>query len=98
MRHDTNSLLSPSYDKDVFSIDPIHAVTDLAEWQNFLHAFNEFAYERGGIPLLNQSPWVERKHVERAYGKRWIEYSNWIRSMDPGGRMLNPFFAALLEP
>jgi hypothetical protein len=98
MRHDTNSLLSPSYDGDVFSIDPIHAVTDLAEWQNFLHAFNQFAYERNGIPLLNQSPWVERKHVERAYGKRWTEYSNWIRSMDPGGRMLNPFFAALLEP
>lgn len=98
MRHDTNSLLSPSFEGDVFSIDPIHAVTDLGEWQNFLRAFNEFAYQRHGIPLLNQSPFVERKHVERAYGTRWVEYSAWIHSMDPGGRMLNPFFAALLEP
>lgn len=97
MRHDTNSLLSPSFDGDVFSIDPIHAVTDVEEWHRFLREFNEFAYQRNGIPLLNQSPLVERKHVERAFGKRWSEYSTWVRSMDPRGRMLNPFFAALLE-
>ena len=97
MRHDTNSLLSPSFDGDVFSIDPIHAVTDIEEWHRFLREFNEFAYQRNGIPLLNQSPLVERKHVEKAFGQRWSEYSSWVHSMDPGGRMLNPFFAALLS-
>jgi hypothetical protein len=61
-----------------------------------LQRFNEFAYERNGIPLLNQSPFVERKHVEAAYGARWFEFSEWVASMDPDGRMLNPFFRELL--
>ena len=63
-----------------------------------MQRFNEFAFERNGIPLLNQSPFVERKHVEAGNGSRWVEFSRWIRSADPGGRMLNPFFAALLSP
>lgn len=66
-------------------------------WHQFLQQFNEFAFQRGGIPLLNQSPFVERKHVEAAYGARWQEFSDWVRSMDPAGRMLNPFFASLLS-
>jgi hypothetical protein len=41
---------------------------------------------------------VERKHVERAFGQRWLDFSAWVREMDPAGRMLNPFFAALLSP
>jgi hypothetical protein len=40
---------------------------------------------------------VERRHVEAAYGARWHEFSQWVRQQDPGGRMLNPFFAALLS-
>jgi hypothetical protein len=98
IRKDTSSLLSYSYDGEIFSIDPIHASTDNTAWHNFLREFNEFAFQRNGIPLLNQSPFVERKHVEAAYGQRWIEFSEWIRSMDPTGRMLSPFFAGLLSP
>ncbi|HEX4810850.1 MAG TPA: FAD-binding oxidoreductase [Bryobacteraceae bacterium] len=97
IRKDTNSILSYTYDQEVFSIDPIHAVTDLPAWQNFLQAFNEFSSQRGGIPLLNQSPFVTRKHVEAAYGQRWLDLSNWIRTVDPNARMLNPFFADLLS-
>ncbi|HKW98306.1 MAG TPA: FAD-binding protein [Bryobacteraceae bacterium] len=97
IRRDTNSILSYTYDQEVFSIDPIHAVTDLAAWQNFLRAFNDFAYQRNGIPLLNQSPFVERTHVERAYGRRWLDFCDWVRTADPAGRMLNPFFADLLS-
>ncbi|HEY1766618.1 MAG TPA: FAD-binding protein [Terracidiphilus sp.] len=98
VRRDTSSLLSYTTDDEVFSLDPIHAVTDLAPWQNFLREFNDFAYQRKGIPLLNQSPFVERKHVEQAYGQRWFDFSAWVRSVDPTGRMLNPFFAELLSP
>ena len=98
IRKDTAALLSYSHDGEVFSIDPIHASTDDAKWHHFLERFNEFAFERNGIPLLNQSPFVERKHVEAAFGSRWLEFSRWIRSVDPNGRMLNPFFAALLSP
>ena len=94
---DQHSLLSYSYDGDIFSIDPIHAPTDHDAWSNFLKAFNDFAYQRGGIPLFNQSPFVERKHAEAAYGDRWKQFSDWVRSVDPEGRMLNPFFAELLS-
>ena len=97
IRKDTSSLLSYTHDGDIFSIDPIHSVTDNAAWHHFLQQFNEFAYQRNGIPLLNQSPFVERKHVEAAFGGRWTEFSEWVRSTDPGGRLLNPFFAALLS-
>ncbi|MGJ5817153.1 FAD-binding protein [Paludibaculum fermentans] len=97
IRRDTHSVLSYSHDEEVFSIDPIHAPVDLPAWHNFLRAFNEFSFQRGGIPLLNQSPFVERRHVEAAYGQRWRELSDWVAQQDPAGRMLNPYFAALLS-
>jgi FAD binding domain/D-arabinono-1,4-lactone oxidase len=97
IRRDTNSILSYSHDGDIFSIDPIHAYTDKEAWYDFLKAFNDFASERNGIPLFNQSPFVERGHVEAAYGTRWKEVSAHVRRADPQGRMLNPFFAALLS-
>jgi FAD/FMN-containing dehydrogenase len=97
IRKDAHAILSYSHDGDVFSIDPIHAYTDKPEWDRFLQEFNEFAYKRKGIPLLNQSPFVDRRHVEAAYGERWKEFSARVKDADPQGRMLNPFFAALLS-
>lgn len=96
IRKDNHGLLSYTEDEEIFSIDPIHAVTDAAAWQNFLQAFNDFSYQRKGFPLLNQSPFVEQKHVQGAYGQRWTQFSAAVRAADPGGRMLNPFFAGLL--
>jgi FAD/FMN-containing dehydrogenase len=96
IRKDDKAILSYSGNGEVFSLDPIHAVTDQAAWDRFLKEFNEFATKRNGIPLLNQSPFVTRAHCEKAYGARWTEFSRWVRSVDPDGRMVNPFFAALL--
>ena len=98
IRQDTSSLLSYTHDGDIISLDPIHAPgeSDKAAWEAFLRAFNEWAALRGGVPLLNQSPFVTRAQVAAAYGDRWKTLSNWIRSVDPDGRMLNPFFAELL--
>jgi len=96
IRKDTHSLLSYSYDGDIFSIDPIHAYSDKPAWDAFLQEFNEFACKLNGIPLLNQSPFVTRQHVEAAYGARWAEFSAKVRRADPDGRMLNPFFEGLL--
>jgi FAD binding domain len=95
---DTSSLLSYTYDEEIFSLDPIHASTDNTAWLAFLSAFNDFAYQNHGIPLLNQSPLVQRAHVEAAYGQRWLQFSAAARAADPGGRMLNSFFADLLSP
>jgi hypothetical protein len=96
IRRDTNSILSYTYEQEIFSIDPIHSSTDDTAWHDFLKKFNDFAFERNGIPLLNQSPFVERKHVEAAYGQRWTDFAQWVRTKDPQGRMLNPFFGDLL--
>ena len=97
IRRDRGSLLSYTHDGEIFSIDPIHASTNNEEWFEFLRRFNDFAFERNGIPLLNQSPFVERQHVEAAYGDRWKQFSDWVKAEDPTGRMLNPFFAGLLS-
>ncbi|MCK1518447.1 FAD-binding protein [Bradyrhizobium sp. 190] len=97
IRKDTQSILSYTHDGDVFSIDPIHAYTDKPAWDRFLKEFNEFAYKKNGIPLLNQSPFVERRHVEAAYGARWKQFSVQVKAADPQQRMLNPFFADLLS-
>jgi hypothetical protein len=96
IRPDKNSILSYTYDQEIVSIDPIHASTDDTAWHYFLQQFNDFAFQRKGIPLLNQSPFVERKHVEAAYGQRWLDFAKWVQTVDPNKRMLNPFFAALL--
>jgi hypothetical protein len=98
IRQDTSSLLSYSYAGDIISLDPIHAYgdRDKAAWEYFLHEFNAWAYRRGGIPLLNQSPFVEKAHVVAAYGERWKQLSDWVRSVDPQGRMVNAFFQELL--
>jgi FAD/FMN-containing dehydrogenase len=98
IRQDTSSPLSYSYTGDIISLDPIHAYSerDKADWEYFLQEFNAWAHSRGGIPLLNQSPLVEKEHVVAAYGERWKNVSGWVRTVDPTGRMLNPFFKELL--
>lgn len=96
IRRDASSVLSYARAGDVFSLDPIHAYSDKPAWDRFLHEFNEFAHKRGGLPLLNQSPFVEKRHVSAAYGDQWREFSAWVKAADPAGRMLNPFFAELL--
>ena len=97
IRRDAGSFLSYTQDQEVFSIDPIHAPTDISAWQSFLQKFNDFASQRNGIPLLNQSPFVTQAQVQASYGQRWSQFSAAVRVADPTGRMLNPFFAALLS-
>jgi hypothetical protein len=93
---DDSSILSFTRDGDVLTIDPIHAYSDLPAWERYLREFNEFACQRKGIPLLNQTPLVERTHLIAAYGDRWREFSAWVKTVDPERRMVNAFFAELL--
>ncbi len=98
IRRDISSILSYSHNGDIISIDPIHAYSDVdkADWEYFLQEFNAWAYSRGGVPLLNQSPFVQKRHVVDAYGERWQKLSDWVKTVDPKERMLNPFFKELL--
>jgi FAD/FMN-containing dehydrogenase len=98
IHQDRSSLLSYTWDGDVISLDPIHAPGEKEQgaWADFLKAFNEWAHERGGIPLLNQSPFVRKPHVLSAYGDRWTQLAGWLATVDPNRRMVNEFFEALL--
>jgi len=98
VRQDTSSLLSYTHDGDIISLDPIHAPGELdkAAWDQFLRDFNEWSSRRGGLPLLNQSPFVTKQQVVAAYGDRWKKLCDWVRTADPDGRMVNPFFADLM--
>jgi FAD/FMN-containing dehydrogenase len=98
IRKDRSSLLSYTWDGDIISLDPIHAPSDREPeaWPTFLKAFNQWAHERGGIPLLNQSPFVKKEHVVSAYGDRWTKLADWLKTVDPNRRMVNEFFAELL--
>jgi FAD/FMN-containing dehydrogenase len=98
IRKDRSSLLSYTWDGDIISLDPIHAPSDREPdaWPTFLKAFNEWAHQRGGLPLLNQSPFVTKQHVVDAYGARWKKLGDWLRVIDPERRMVNDFFAGLL--
>ena len=98
IRRDRSSLLSYTWDGDIISLDPIHAPSEREPdaWPTFLRAFNEWAHQRGGIPLLNQSPFVKKEHVVAAYGDRWKKLGDWLRTVDPDRRMVNEFFSGLL--
>jgi len=98
IRKDRSSLLSYTWDGDIISLDPIHAPSEREPdaWPTFLRAFNEWAHQRGGIPLLNQSPFVKKEHVVAAYGDRWKTLGEWLQTIDPDRRMVNEFFAELL--
>ncbi len=98
IKRDASSILSYTHDGDILSLDPIHAyrAEDEGEWHRFLREFNAWAYARGGIPLLNQSPFVERSQTLAAFGARWQSFSDWVAQVDPQQRMQNEFFAGLL--
>ncbi|HJS76244.1 MAG TPA: hypothetical protein VJ778_02450, partial [Burkholderiales bacterium] len=92
---DTSSLLSYSHQSDVWTLDPIAAEGEPG-WEKFAKAFNDRCSEWGGTPLFNQTPFLERRHVVRAFGDRLDRFEAARRRFDPGRRMLNDYFAKLL--
>jgi FAD/FMN-containing dehydrogenase len=95
---DERSLLSYSRAGPVWTLDPICPEGEEG-WKPFLEKFNDFCSEKGGIPLLNQTPFLERRHVVRAFGADLLgEFDAMRRQFDPTNRMLNDYFAKLLAP
>lgn len=93
---DRHSLLSYSRDSDVWTLDPVSTGVEPG-WHDFLRAFNDFCSDRQGVPLFNQTPHLERRHVVRAFGERLERFENVRRRLDPTDRMLNEYFANLLH-
>lgn len=91
---DQKALLSYSFDGTVMTIDPVSTAN--AGWDEFLSAYNQFCNERGGLPLLNQTPGLTATIVQKAYGDRWRAFAAARREFDPTDRLLNSYFRELL--
>ena len=92
---DTSSLFSYSFHGPVMTFDPVS--TGARGWDDFLVAYNEFCSENGGIPLFNQTKWLNRELVRRAFGDRIDSFRSYRKRFDPEDRLLNEYFAEVLE-
>ena len=92
---DPSSLLSYAPDGPVMTLDPVS--TGGPGWARFLDSFNEFAAHHRGTPLLNQTPQLRAGQVRQAFGSRLDELSRIRRETDPEDRLLNQYFATILD-
>ena len=91
---DRNALLSYCWDGNTLSIDP--ASTGGKEWEEFLHAYNDFCSARGGQPLFNQTPFLTRGQAQKAFGGRLKLFADYRRQADPENRLLDSYLRDLL--
>ena len=96
---DARSLLSYSHDGAVWTLDPVCREEDAKKdaWKVFLKEYNAFCSEHGGVPLFNQTPCLNREYVTRAFKGRLLDFEAARRRFDPQNRMLNAYFAKLLD-
>lgn len=93
---DRKPLFSYSHDGTVMTLDPV--TTGAPGWDEFLAAYNAFCSRHHGVPLFNQSKWLLRPQVRKAFGQR-IDHFWRIRSeFDPNDRLLNAYFRELFAP
>lgn len=93
---DREALLSYCWDGPTLSIDP--ASTGGHEWQEYLKEYNAFCSARGGYPLFNQTPFLTRDEVRKAFGERLRLFADYRRQADPENRLLDSYFRDLLAP
>ncbi len=93
---DTNPLFSYSYAGTVMTLDPV--TTGAPGWDEFLCAYNEFCSQYDGIPLFNQSKWLTRSQVQKAFGNRIARFWRVKKRLDPDNRLMNGYFIELFEP
>jgi FAD/FMN-containing dehydrogenase len=91
---DQKSLLSYSWDTNVMTIDPVS--TGNQGWKEFLTDYNQFCSGRNGKPLLNQTFGLTADMMKKAFGERWTAFADTRKAFDPGDRLLNDYFRALL--
>jgi hypothetical protein len=97
IKEDTSSLFSYSFNGPVMTFDPVS--TGNPGWEEFLAAYNDFCSQHGGSPLFNQTGWLTREQIEKAFGERLKRFEGYRQRFDPRGRLLNEYFNKLLaEP
>jgi L-gulonolactone oxidase len=92
---DVEALLSYSWEGATLSIDP--ASTGGPDWEEFLRHYNEFCSQRRGVPLFNQTPFLTREQVRKAFGVRLQQFAARRQAADPKNRMLDSYFRELLS-
>ena len=92
---DRNPIFSYSYDGTVMTLDPV--TTGAPGWDDFLNAYNEFCSKHNGVPLFNQSKWLTRRQVRKAFGDRINLFWKLRTRLDPENRFLNQYFRELFE-
>jgi L-gulonolactone oxidase len=92
---DVEALLSYTWEGPGMSIDP--ASTGGPDWEEFLHAYNEFCSDRRGVPLFNQTPFLTRDMARRAFGTRLQQFAARRKEIDPQDRLLDHHFRELLS-
>lgn len=95
IKEDRSSLFSYSQDGDVLTLDPV--ATGRGGWFEFLDAYNQFCAERGGRPLLNQTPRLTPHQVQRSMKEGVLEFKKYLKDMDPEERFMNQFFRHLFS-
>jgi len=75
----------------------VEALLSYSEWEQFLHHYNEFCSARRGVPLLNQTPFLTREQVRKAFGVRIQQFAARRKAADPKDRMLDSYFRELLS-
>ncbi|WP_196887148.1 FAD-binding protein [Aureivirga sp. CE67] len=93
---DQNPMFSYSYNGNVMTADPV--ATGEKGWDEFLQAYNEFCIQRKGIPMFNQSKWLNRDLVHKAFGLKVKDFWKIRKEMDPEERFLNNYFRELFSP
>lgn len=93
---DQNPIFSYSYDQTVMTLDPV--TTGGPGWDDFLRAYNQFCSDHNGVPLFNQSKWLTRPQVQKAFGDRISVFWRYRTELDPQNRLLNQYFKALFAP
>jgi FAD binding domain/D-arabinono-1,4-lactone oxidase len=97
IRKDDSALLSFCPDQDIFTLDMVNWSDDEpACWRAMNSAFNDFAAQHGGRPLLNQTKALEPSVAMQVWTPCWKMLSNERRAADPHGRFLTPFLRDLL--
>ncbi|GAC1468800.1 MAG: hypothetical protein PVSMB7_17210 [Chloroflexota bacterium] len=91
---DQTSLFSYSFDGTVITFDPVS--TGSEGWDAFLQAYNALCSELGGVPLFNQTNFLTRAQVDKAFGDRLILFDRYRKQFDPTDLLLNDYFRALL--
>ncbi len=97
IRKDDRGVLSFSFDEDIFTLDMVNWSDDEpACWASMNRAFNEFAAQHGGRPLLNQTKMLQQTVAMQVWTEGWHMLSRERCAADPHERFLTPFLKGLL--